>query len=720
LLRVKLLYVDEAEHLLILTTHNIVFDGWSHDVFLRELVALYEAFSTGIPSPLPELSIQYVDFAVWQRQWLQGEVLEQLLSYWKQHLDGCPAMLELPTDRSRQRTSTSRSSRHSLALPQGLTEALNALSQREGVTLFMTLLAAFKTLLHRYTGQEDIILGSPSAGRDPVDTEGLIGFFVNTLVLRTDLAGSPTFRELLSRVREVCLGAYAYQALPFERLVEELQPERDLHRNPLFQIFFNFVRFRAQQTHLEGLTVNHIFRSVAESKFDLTLYAQEQDSQIQFELVYKTDLFEPSRMVEMLEQLKQLLQQVVENAAQPITSYSLVTPRAAPLLPDPRVTLPEPLYASVTQLFASLAECLPEQPAVRQGDHTWTYKALLYSATTLARVLLASGLNRGEVVAVVGSKCFGLFASVIGVLMSGGVLLTVDATLPTPRKQLMLREAAVKHLVWLDTRHPEGDEVIQALTACDIVHMEPDTGRTVEASKFLTLEAISLPHLTPDDAAYVFFTSGTTGVPKGILGSHKGLNHFLNWQRETFEVGPRDHCAQLTTLSFDALLRDIFLPLTSGALLCVPEEDNLRPPQIWEWLEHQQISLLHAVPTVVQFWLADVPAHVSLCALRWVFFSGEPLTDTFVHQWRMAFPETEGIVNFYGPTETTMIKCFNLLLADLNPGVQPIGRPLPETQALVLGQHNQLCGIGELGFTVLHGRLWAVPSRWQSRHPRAA
>jgi amino acid adenylation domain-containing protein len=700
-LRATLLRLGPEEHILLLTVHHIASDGWSMGILSREVAALYNAFSSGRSSPLPELPIQYADYAAWQRQWLQGEVLESQLAYWKLQLGGSPSMLELPMDRPRPAVQTYRGAKQSLLLVKSLGDALRALSQREGVTLFMMLLAAFQTLLHRYTGQDDIIVGSPIANRTRTEIEGLIGLFVNTLVLRTDLSGNPTFQELLGRVREVALGAYAHQDLPFEKLVEELHPERSLSHTPLFQVFINMLNPQDNRIALPGLVAEVLSSSEVEPKFDLTLYIREQKESIQFNLVYNADLFDRTRMVELLQQFQHLLGQMVANPQASILDYSLVTPAAQALLPDPSTVLPEPSYECVTNTVLSWSDRTPGQTAICQGERIWTYCELAERAQALARTLLNQGLEREEVVAVTGVRSFGLIASMTAVLASGGVLLTLDPNLPSDRQRLMLREAGVKRLLYVGRCRAE-DNWVRDLESVVITWLEANGVHTALPREISNSKAIELPRLAPDDPAYLFFTSGSTGTPKGVLGCHKGLSHFLKWQRETFAVGPHDRCGQLTGLSFDVVLRDVFLPLSSGASLHLPEElDDPRSGQILSWLEREKITLLHTVPALAQTWLMNVPQGVTLLPLRWVFFAGEPLTESLVRQWRETFPKAGSIVNLYGPTETTLAKCFYRVPSDPLPGVQPIGRPLPETQALVIREGRQLCGIGEPGEIVI-------------------
>jgi amino acid adenylation domain-containing protein len=701
LLRVLLLRLHEQEHILLVTVQHIVYDGWSGGVFLRELSVLYEAYAKGEASPLPELKMQYADYAVWQRQWLQGEVLEKQLSYWKQKLQGAPPVLELPLDRPRTAVQTYKGARESLALSSGFTEALKALSQRENVTLFMTLLAAFQVLLYRYTGSEDIVTGTPVANRTLVEIEDLIGFFVNTLVLRTDLSGDPTFREVLGRVRETTLDAYGYQDLPFERLVEELRPERNLSHAPLFQVFFNMASQQQNIANFYDMTVEPLMLPGMQSKFDLTLYVKEQSNNILLSIVYNADLFDSARIHEMLAQYQLLLERMTEEPQLRISGFSLVTQHSGRILPDPAEKLAEPCYEPVTHIFASWALRSPSTPAVSQGGHVRTYRELADSASMLARILVAQGMRPGEVTVLVGPRSYGFVTGFLAVFLSGGVILPIDQRLPADRQRLLLQEANTTRLLYIGELRSEDAWMMEFVPSSFL--LDPDEGHVVSPVNNPTnIENQMLPQLSPDDPACIFFTSGTTGVPRGVLGSHKGLSHFLLWQRDTFSVSTEDRCAQLTGPSFDVILRDIFLPLISGAMICLPPKDiDISSEDILSWLAFEKITLLHIVPSLAQNWLLNQGGKTLLPQLRCIFFSGEPLTDQLVLQWRETLPGPGMIINLYGPTETTMVKSFFVVPSAIPPGIQSAGRPLPQTQTLVLSKTGQLCGIGEPGEIVI-------------------
>ncbi|MFY9571325.1 MAG: amino acid adenylation domain-containing protein, partial [Blastocatellia bacterium] len=591
----------------------------------------------------------------------------------------------------------------SMFLPRELSEAIWALSREQNCTLTMTLLAAFDLLLGRLSGAEDVIVGMTIANRTRSEIENLVGFFVNTLPLRVDLSGNPSFRELMRRVRESSLEAYAHQDLPFEKLVEELQPERDLSRHPLFDVLVNNVNTpdnsdrdsAGDRRGSAGLTQRPLEQIKLEWHYALTLNIAESPDEVGFALFYRLALFSEERVELMMNQFRYLLEQIVAEPDDPIGTHSLVTPRTKHLLPDPTSPLPEPEYAPVTQLFSGWATQAPQRPALWQDGKFLTYSELAGKSEALALTLLARGVGRRDVVAVVGPRSFGLMASLIAVFQSGGVLLTIDKDLPAGRQRLLLEQARAKHLVHIGDRH-SGEELLKRIgpIPLTLVHKSGDLAECDDVDR----SGFALPELSPDDPAYIVFTSGTTGVPKGVIGCHKGLSHFLSWQRDEFHFGFEDRCLQLATPSVDVILRESFLPLTTGAcLFLLNEDDDLGADRILPLVEREKITVLHTVPAVFQSWLADAPPGADLHSLRWVFLVGEPLTATLVQRWRKAFSNTGQIVNLYGSTETNLAKSFYVVPHDVTADIQPVGNPLPQTQALILARNNQMCGIGEPG-----------------------
>jgi non-ribosomal peptide synthetase component F len=436
----------------------------------------------------------------------------------------------------------------------------------------MVLLATLQFLLHRLTGTHDILVGSPIAGRDQQELHGLVGCFLNTLVLRTDLSGNLTGRELLQRVREVVLNAYENQDVPFEKVLAEIDPVRDPSRTPIFQVLLNMHSFDDQNLPLPELSVTRVLPTNINSLFDMTLYFLESADEIRISLVYNADLFTAGRMTEFMRQFQIILEQIINAPDRSLEAFSLVTPSARRCLPDPSMVLTEPLQTSMLEMFAQWVERTPDQPALNRGDQALTYARLFKRTQTLAKILRLKGLDRGDVVAVNGPRSFGLIVNMMAVFLSGGVLLPIDRNLPRKRQQLILQEANAKFLLYIRGIGFE-DAWWEHDSALAIQSLEVDAKGLVRADNDYNLDAVPLPEPSIDDAAYIFFTSGTTGVPKGVLGSHKGLNHFLNWQRETFDIKQQDKVANLTSVSFDPVLREIFLPLTSGATLCLPDDD---------------------------------------------------------------------------------------------------------------------------------------------------
>lgn len=702
LMRAALLRLGEQEYVLILAVHHIVSDGWSMNVLSREIETFYSAYSKetdsgGDAAPLlPAPAIQYADFAIWQRRWLQGKALESQLDYWREKLAGDLPLLELPADRPRPLVQDFQGHEERRILSPALSGAIKALARRAGSTLFMVMLAAFQLLLARLSGQDDIIVGAPIAGRKQIETESLIGLFLSTVVLRGDLSGNPTFNELLQRVSKMSLDAYDHQELPFETLVEELQPQRSLGRNPIFDVLINLNNApQKRPLDLPGIDAEPLERLKPQSKFAMTLYLRDEGQHIELRLVYQSALFSTLRMTHFADQLQYLLEQIAAAPQQRIQSYSLVTTAAR--LPDPSAPIAEPAYRLTHSAIAGWARAAPSRTAVvdHDGRHC-SYAELWNAATSIAQALRARGLRNKDVVAISGVKSPGLIAAMAGALASGGVMLTLDRKFPAERQHLLLREAGARHLVYVGAQRSE-DRWMSGIDLA-ITRVAADLPMQSGAASFTDLPA---PAISGDDPAYIFFTSGTTGVPKGVLGNHKGLSHFLTWQRAAFGISEDDRVAQLTALSFDVLLRDVFLPLTSGASLHLPDEnEGVVSSYVVPWLARERISVLHTVPALAQSWLADEP-QAPLPDLRWTFFSGEPLTDALIAKWRAAFGASGGIVNLYGPTETTMVKCFHRVVGEEPLGAQPVGRPLPETQVFILNANGGLCGIGEPGEIVI-------------------
>jgi amino acid adenylation domain-containing protein len=708
LFRIRLFQIEDEEHVLYSNMHHIISDGWSFGVMAREIAALYTAFIKGKPADLPELPVQYADYALWQRQWLQGEALEAQLTYWKDKLGGELPVLELPTDRPRPAVQTHRGAIESFALPKELSEALQAISRREGVTIFMTLLAAFKTLLCRLTGQADIIVGTPIAGRNRTELEGLIGFFVNTIVMRTDLSGNPIFKELLGRVRETALGAYAYQDMPFEKLVEELAPERDLSRTPLFQVFFNhIVAMGDKAAELSGLEAEVVGRlEDRESKFDMTLYVLEGEGGIKLGLVYNTDLFDSWRMGEMLKQYEELLKQIVENPDENILHYSLVTATVKDRLPDPIELLPSQWEDAIHKRFSEQAHVGPDQVAVVDRFDSWTYGELECRSNQLANFLLENAVHPGDVVAIYAHRSASLVWSLLGILKAGAAFLLLDPAYPTQRLIDILQEAKPKAWFQIEAAGELAEELTDNVEAqvanCHLVL--PGLASAVKLG-LLAGYSDKDPEIVvgPDDLAYLAFTSGTTGEPKGIVGTHGPLSHFLNWHIEKFSLNESDRFSMFSGLSHDPLLRDIFTPLWAGATLCIPEPEKiLFPAELISWMSAQRITVAHMTPALSQVFADGARDAESikeiLSSIRYIFFGGDVLTWRHVEKIKQIAPSAE-FVNYYGATETPQAMGYHVVdgrkKGQFADGI-PLGKGIEGVQLLVLNAAGRLAGVGEI------------------------
>ncbi|MFL5705396.1 MAG: amino acid adenylation domain-containing protein, partial [Ktedonobacteraceae bacterium] len=709
LLRAVLLKLAEQEHVLVVTMHHIISDGWSMGVFIRELSQLYPAFVQGQKSPLPELPIQYTDYATWQRQWLQGAALQEQLDFWKQLLGEAPAVLNLPTDHPRPPVQTFQGTRQALRLSEELSESLNQFSRQEGATLFMTLLTAFGLLLARYSGQDDLLIGTPIANRNRREVEGLIGFFVNTLVLRCDLRGSPSFREALQRVREMALGAYAHQELPFEKLVEVLQPERDLSRTPLFQVFFNMLTFTFDHVGLPGVQTEILAAPEVEAKFDMTLYVREEGTNILFELVYNANLFDQQRMSEMLDQLRLLLTQVVEQPGENISHYSLVSERAKAILPTPTLSLASAWTGAVHERFAEQSRRQPKNVAVADAQEFWRYEELEVRSNQLANYLQAQHIAPQDVVAVYGHRSASLIWALLGILKAGAAFAILDPTYPALRLVANLRLAQPRGWIQLEAAGELPEAISSSLPefslrcCLTLPRHKQDVAQTPLAEA-----SIDNPQLAvgQDDLAYVAFTSGTTGAPRGLLGTHGPLAHFLAWDCQAFALQECDRFSMLSGLAHDPLLRDIFMPLWIGAALVVPEPTHTRSThELAQWMRQEKVSVAHLTPTLGKLLTGTVagysqspPENRQLPNLRYAFFGGDRLTKQDVLRFRQLAPVAT-LVNFYGATETPQAMSYFVVpeqVENLNETI-PVGRGIQDVQLLILNESHRRAGIGEVG-----------------------
>jgi amino acid adenylation domain-containing protein/non-ribosomal peptide synthase protein (TIGR01720 family) len=704
LLRTTLVRLSPGEHVLLLSMHHSVSDGWSVGVLIREVMSLYGAFIEGRQPTLAELPIQYADFALWQRERLNGEVGRAAVAYWKRQLAGELPVLELPADQPRPAVQTFRGARHAERLPRELGEALRQLSRGQGATLYMTLLAAFKTLLLRQTRQEDMVVGTPIAGRNQAGVENLIGFFVNTLVLRTDLSGNPTFRELLARVREVTLSAYEHQELPFEKLLVELRPERSLSHTPLFQVYFNMLNFPAAEIGLPGLNVSLLAPPEVESKFDLTVYVKEEGADVVCELVYNADLFSHERMAETAAQYLHLLGQIVERPDTRLDEFSLVTPAAKLVLPDPTARLNDEWLGSVPERFSAQARRVPFNLAVKDKDETWNYQDLDARSSQLARHLIAGGVAPGDRVAIYSHRSAPLVWALLGVLKAGGAFVILDPAYPAARHIACMELAEPRAWIQLEAAGALPPALAAHLDAAGVnCRVILPRRADAEARGLFADYPAEDPcvRLGPDDLAYVAFTSGSTGVPKGVLGRHGPLTHFLPWLQRTFGLDESDRFTLLSGIAHDPLHRDVFTPLQLGASVCVPDPEEIPVPgRVAEWMRREGVTVAHLTPAMGQLLTegASIEPGDAVTSLRYVFLVGDVLTRRDVARLRAMAPVVT-CVNYYGSTETQRAVSYHLVRDGEGPGreILPLGHGIEDVQLLVLTPTNRLCGVGEPG-----------------------
>ncbi len=681
LLRVTLLRSGENDYLLLFTLHHIVSDGWSTGLFLREFNALYAAFKAAKPSLLPELPIQYADYAVWQREWLQGDVLEGQLAYWKRQIGGSPTVLELPIDRPRPAVQSFRGAMQSFILQRGLSESLIAIGRREGATQFMTLLAAFQTLLHRYTGQTAISVGTPIAGRRQKETEVLIGFFVNTLVIRADLSADPSFRTLLKQVRELSLGAYAHQDLPFEKLVEELEPERSLAQSPLFQVMFVFEN--APQESLDGgdLKFENFMSEATTSKFDLTLFmTQSGDRRLGGTIEYNTDLFERSRIKRMIEHFQTLLEGIAADPEQRASQIPLLTEAEQHrlLIEWNETEAEEVSYQGIHEWFASQVEFTPDRIAVVcEGQHL-TYRRLNARANQIAHHLRELGVGPEVLVGISIERSIEMVVGMLAILKAGGAYVPLDPAYPVERLLFMLEDAQAPVLV---TEQRLVEELPGRSTR--VVCLDRDW-KSIAQQK--TNNPVS--GVTAANPAYVIYTSGSTGRPKGIALSHRALMNLIEWH---FSVHSKEaRTLQFASLSFDASFHEIFATWCSGGTLFIATEtERIDTASLAIFLSENAIEKL-VLPVVVLQQLAE-----RYSSQPQVFRSFRELITTG-EQLQITGPIVElfkqlgncSLHNHYGPSESHVVTSYSLSDPPEQWASHPaIGRPIANTQIYILDSH---------------------------------
>ncbi|NCS32797.1 MAG: amino acid adenylation domain-containing protein [Microcystis aeruginosa G11-01] len=684
LIRATLLKLSDTEHFLLICLHHIVSDGWSMGVFIQELTTLYNAYTKGLEPLLPELPIQYADFAIWQREYLQGEIRQNQLNYWQKQLAAAPALLHLPTDRPRPPEQRFEGDQINGILSPELSQDLNKLSREKGVTLFMTLLTAFKVLLYRYTGQEDILVGTPIANRTRSELAGLIGFFVNTLVLRTDLAGNPSFSEALKQVRKTATDAYDHQDLPFEMLVEALQPERNMSYTPLFQVMFGLDNEVLNEMDLEGIKATPQPLEFKKAKFDISLFIQVKEAGLTAHWEYNTDLFNSETIERMNGHFLALLEGIIANPSERISQLPLLTKsEQQQLLIDWNNTeVDYPVDKCIHQLFEEQVERTPDTVAVIFEEQELTYNELNCRANQLAHYLQSLGVKPDELVGICVERSLEMIVGLLGILKAGGAYVPLDPDYPLERISLMLEDAGLKVLL---TQQKLIDKLSESQANINIVCVDADLPVISKEEQKNLITTIKYSNL-----AYVIYTSGSTGIPKGVLVTHQGLLNLVFWHQNTFEITNLDKATQLAGTGFDAAVWELWPYLTAGAsIYLVKPEILISLVELQKWLAAKKITISF-LPTPIAEQLLSLEWTEINVSLRTILTGGDKL-----NQYPSNFIPFQ-VVNNYGPTENTVVTTSGVVISgEKNNSLSPaIGRPIFNTQIYILDSNLQPVPVG--------------------------
>ncbi|HWX42424.1 MAG TPA: amino acid adenylation domain-containing protein, partial [Blastocatellia bacterium] len=714
LFRAVLGVLGDLDYVLIFNMHHIVSDGWSVGILKREIASLYAAFSAGAPSHLPDLEIQYGDFAVWQRDWLGSPAAAVDLDYWKAQLRGPLPIMELPSGRSRPLVQTSRGESITVILPSSSAEALNLFCRREGVTLFMVLLAAFKILLHRYTGEHDLIVGTPIANRNRAEVEPLIGFFLNTLVLRTNLSGDPSFVQLLNRVRRVALEAYSHQDIPFEKLVEELKPERNLSRPPLFQIMFNMLNVGDEVFMLPGLSIADMEVPETRSKFDLTLYAAEEDGELSLTAVFSTDVLDRCTMERALLHLRNLLLSAPLNRSQRIQALPLEGANESKQIcsgpgcetrpGDSTQSDEQDPGKSIWDQFEGQVEKYPSSIAISVDSDQWSYEHLGDRATRIAEAILNEFGFQENRIAILFETGAPMISALLGLLAAGKTYVPLEPAYPEERLRYILRDSQANAIL-TDNRDLELANRL-AGSALSIINID---------SLPSNITGVNMRTLSSASIAYILYTSGSTGTPKGVFQNQRNVLHHIATYIDSIRINPEDRLSLLSSYSFDAAVMDTFGALLTGATLCpmrLKVDGVVRLP---EWLIEQSITIYHSTPTVYRYFAGTLTPMNRFPGVRVVVLGGEEVIKDDVEVYRRHFSPNCTFVNGLGPTESTLaLQRFVDHAESMTRDSVPVGYPVKGSSVTLTtnaGRQLAIYGTGEIQISSSHVALgyWRQP-----------
>ena len=691
MIRATLVRLQPEQHILVLVTHHIASDEWSLRILLREWAQHYAAFCEGRTVALPELPERYVDFARWQKEWAQSDAYQEQLQYWRERLQK-PPVLQLPVDRPRPATQTTNGALSARVIPKALVEELKRFSRKERSTLFMTLLTAFKVLLNRYTTQDDLIVGCPIAGRNRLETESVVGFFVNTLAVRTSLGGNPTFSELLKRVRESTLGAYANQDMPFDKLVEELHPERSASHMPFVQAMFSLNNEFVEDQIFPGIRTEEIEVHTRTSKFEMTVVAKETANGLDVVVEYNTDLFEPDRIERLLGHFEELLGGATRNPDLPISKLEILTAdERRQLLVDWNQTARDyPKDASVARIFEEQVARTPDAIALQYGERTITYRDLNTRANQLAHYLRGVGGGPKSCVGVYMERSIEMVTALLGILKAGSAYVPLDLSYPRERLQFMISDAQMP-VILTESAHraelPEGVKTLCLDAEWELIRQQP---------KELPPESAG-----GDSLAYIIYTSGSTGQPKGVAVPHRGITRLV-LNTDYVKITPEDRIAQASNASFDAATFEIWGALLNGArAVGIPKETALSPFEFQELLNRERITVLFLTTALFNQIAREAPK--AFAPLKTVMFGGEAVDPKWVRTILECAPP-ERLLHVYGPTENTTFSTWHLVHRVPEEGeTVSIGRPLANSTLYVLGPEMQPVPVGVPGEVYVGG-----------------
>lgn len=697
LLRATLYQTGSEEFVFAVCVHHVVCDAWSIALIVKQIAEYYRYASSEHRPPKLSSVPQYRAYVERELAGRTPERESTLRKFWKDQLSGDIAALDLPGARLKVEDPTQHALTCNLDLDGKVRQQLREYCQAHGASLSMLLLATLAGLIARLSQQEDVVICLPIAERFEAGAGDLVGCLLNTLPLRIDVSGNPSMSTLQARTTACTLAAYEHQDLPFEQILELVRADGRHTQSPLSQVFLNVTSAPSVDLNLPDVQAEELHLDSTVAKEPLAIYVKDSPAGLRLQFVWQEALYEEGRIQILAEQFRGLLLQSVQSPERPIGEHSLVTSASHLFLADPGLPLAEPREGTCVSMFETMAASQPKAVAISSAEGTYSYGELSQAVRRIANDLAyAEGVQAGDVVALYGRRSFGLIAAMLAVMSTRAVLLTIAMNTQGSRVKEMLDQAkATRLLVVSDAPLPSA--TLEALSGIKTLHITQNEG-SIRGREDASPHDL-LPQLVPEDPAYIFFTSGTTGKPKGILGQHRGLAHFLAWQRREFDIGPGDRAGQLTNLNFDVVMRDILTPLTSGATVCLPEdEEDLSADTVFPWLKQQGITYFHTVPTLARAWMLNKQAVCELPSLRYIFFAGEQLPGSLVAEARRRIRADLGVINLYGPTETTLTKSFFVVpfSADL-PSNMPVGRALPNTQLLVLGPNGIRAGLGERG-----------------------